>query len=538
MPNGNPQNINGYAIERTSIGNDDFFDIDWFDTSDGQYKTAKVRGSVLLALIVNIYTSDGVLTGDRTIDADLNTLLIENLRKFQIDVNPAPFGATGVEFNVNPSGRLFSIKDSSTGQRRFDINQDGSVTFNQEYTFPLLDGNAGEILATDGAGQLVFIPNVAGSNIYNSNGALTTDRIVSGSFFNLWFLDVNGFIFQTSSNGIDTQNGVWFDIEEANVLTGGSLFKVRKKGGIGVGVDRFSILKNGQVQINEEYKFPLVDGLNNGDILTTDGAGNTSFQPLDLSDFVNFGSTQWSKSIPNTTLATGQTANGISFFSDSDKVLNGTTPYDEYNISFGRLLTLTGTSGTANININGVNYLATFNTTLTQTAIDFVTTHQSTLLTLGIQVFAQSGVLKFGGTNAILNTITITTLTGNLSGTLNTAIADHIVIPYLNTAYNGQRLQHEIRVNFNIQVGSNNFYQLSLRRWADDSIIGSPITIERNPDYTGQQHVFISYTANSNDPFVTGGFYFAFFNNSGQNVVFTDGSGILIQTKYQKPTKF
>ena len=56
MPNGNPQNINGYAIERTSIGDDDFFDIDWFDTSDSQYKTAKVRGSVLKQLISNIYT--------------------------------------------------------------------------------------------------------------------------------------------------------------------------------------------------------------------------------------------------------------------------------------------------------------------------------------------------------------------------------------------------------------------------------------------------------------------------------------------------
>jgi hypothetical protein len=158
MPNGNPQNINGYAIERTSIGNDDFFDIDWFDTSDGQYKTAKVRGSVLNALISNIYTSDGVLNGDRTIDADLNSFLIENLRKFQIDVNPAPFGATGVEFNVNPSGRLFSIKDSSTGERRFDVNIDGSVTFNQEYTFPLADGLSGEVLSTDGSGQISWIP--------------------------------------------------------------------------------------------------------------------------------------------------------------------------------------------------------------------------------------------------------------------------------------------------------------------------------------------------------------------------------------------
>jgi hypothetical protein len=158
MPNGNPQNINGYGIERTNIGSDDFFDIDWFDTSDSLYKTAKVRGSVLIALISNIYTSNGVLNSDRTIDADLNSMLIENLRKFQLDVNPAPFGANGIEFNVNPSGRLLSVKDSSTGERRFDIEQNGSVTFNQEYTFPLADGLSGEVLSTDGSGQISWIP--------------------------------------------------------------------------------------------------------------------------------------------------------------------------------------------------------------------------------------------------------------------------------------------------------------------------------------------------------------------------------------------
>jgi hypothetical protein len=416
MPNGNPQNINGYAIERTSIGADDFFDVDFYDI-DGEYKTAKIRGSVLLALVSNIFNSNGTLLSNRTLEGDFKTLTFNQVNGFVINSNPAPFGIAGVQFNVTPVGSLLVVRDDNTNQKRLDVTASGALRLMNAYTFPLADG-------------------------------------------------------------ID------------------------------------------------------------GEILTTDGAGNLSFQGIDLSDYVNFGSTQWSKSIPNTTLANGQTANGISFFTDADKVVNGTTSYDEYNISYGRLLTLTGTSGTANININGVNYLATFNTTLTQTAIDFVTTHQATLLTIGIQVFAQSGVLKFGGTNTILNTILITTLTPNLSGTLNTAISDHIVIPYLNTAYNGQRLQHEIRVNFNIQTGSNNFYQLSLRRWSDDSIIGSPITIERNADYTGQQHVFITYTANSLDPFVTGGFYFSFLNNSGQNVVFNDGSGILIQTKYQKPTKF
>ncbi len=42
--------------------------------------------------------------------------------------------------------------------------------------------------------------------------------------------------------------------------------------------------------------------------------------------------------------------------------------------------TLTGASGTGNITINGVDYLATFNSSLTQTATDFVASHADTIL--------------------------------------------------------------------------------------------------------------------------------------------------------------
>ena len=50
---------------------------------------------------------------------------------------------------------------------------------------------------------------------------------------------------------------------------------------------------------------------------------------------------------------------------------------------------------------------------------------------------------------------------------------DHVVIPYVGTAYEGQRLQHNIRVNFGIVTGSAQTLGLSLRRFADNSIIGS-----------------------------------------------------------------
>lgn len=88
-----------------------------------------------------------------------------------------------------------------------------------------------------------------------------------------------------------------------------------------------------------------------------------------------------------------------------------------------RELTLTGTSGTANVNVDGVNYLATFNTSLTQTADDFVTTHATALAAAGVTVTAALGVLTFSGLTTVIDAITILNASGDLAGTLAASVA-------------------------------------------------------------------------------------------------------------------
>ena len=83
-----------------------------------------------------------------------------------------------------------------------------------------------------------------------------------------------------------------------------------------------------------------------------------------------------------------------------------------------RTVTLTGTSGTANISVKGTNYLATFATNLTTTATNFVTAHSAALATANVQVTANGAVLTFRGLNADVTGITITNATTNLAGTL------------------------------------------------------------------------------------------------------------------------
>ena len=97
--------------------------------------------------------------------------------------------------------------------------------------------------------------------------------------------------------------------------------------------------------------------------------------------------------------------------------------YPALNGNSSRTVNLTGASGTANIAVRGVNYLATFTTNLTTSANNFVTTHSATLLALGIVVTANAGVLTFVASTTTFPAITITNATGDLAGTLGTVTA-------------------------------------------------------------------------------------------------------------------
>tara|TARA_R110002167_G_scaffold305358_1_gene509497 strand:- start:4782 stop:6089 length:1308 start_codon:yes stop_codon:yes gene_type:complete len=95
--------------------------------------------------------------------------------------------------------------------------------------------------------------------------------------------------------------------------------------------------------------------------------------------------------------------------------------------------TLTGTSGTSNITINGVAYLATFNSSLTQTAADFVTSHASTIAAREyshVLTSSAAGVILTSGVEGVAFDMSASVnVTGDLAGnnvatTANTLPAD------------------------------------------------------------------------------------------------------------------
>lgn len=93
-------------------------------------------------------------------------------------------------------------------------------------------------------------------------------------------------------------------------------------------------------------------------------------------------------------------------------------------------VTLTGSSGTANVTVNGVNYLATFSSALATTAANFVTAHQAALARLNIKVTNVGAQLRFTGSA----TVSVTNLTGDLAGTALAATPITIYIPQGGTS--------------------------------------------------------------------------------------------------------
>ena len=81
-------------------------------------------------------------------------------------------------------------------------------------------------------------------------------------------------------------------------------------------------------------------------------------------------------------------------------------------------ITVTGTSGTANVTVAGVNYLATFDTDLTTTAANFVTAHEDALLARDIVVTSLTAdiILTSNIAGMPFGTSAIANVSGDLAG--------------------------------------------------------------------------------------------------------------------------
>lgn len=112
----------------------------------------------------------------------------------------------------------------------------------------------------------------------------------------------------------------------------------------------------------------------------------------------------------------------------SQKVnVNTSTYQDQVAVANVKTATLTGSSGTANVTINGTAYLATFDTDLTTTAANFVTAHAATILArFGKAVVTSSGagIIVTSGVPGLNMTVSVANASGNLAGSVANTTAN------------------------------------------------------------------------------------------------------------------
>jgi hypothetical protein len=107
--------INQYPLESLTFQDDDFYDIDFW-TGSG-YQTKKIKGSVIKAAIAasvdTLYSADGTLETDRTVNLDTQRLVFND---GSVGINVTPFTALHVNAKAIPQGEAvarFGVTDSS-----------------------------------------------------------------------------------------------------------------------------------------------------------------------------------------------------------------------------------------------------------------------------------------------------------------------------------------------------------------------------------------------------------------------------------------
>ena len=151
------------SADWASVSNSTYF----FDLTDKLVHYKDSTGTVLEIFGtgggVNIYNADGTLTADRTVSGDAKILTFDNVRREVHNVVPNFNDATGFIINVDAgalspflTSRMFRIVDTTTTTEKFGINVNGNVVINNAYTLPLTDGSNGQVLKTNGFGDVTW----------------------------------------------------------------------------------------------------------------------------------------------------------------------------------------------------------------------------------------------------------------------------------------------------------------------------------------------------------------------------------------------
>ncbi|MBP8042233.1 MAG: hypothetical protein KAZ36_10035 [Bacteroidales bacterium] len=172
----------------------------------------------------NIYNADGTLTGNRVVTQDVNTLAFTGslVNAFSVD---------GTSLSVDAANHRVGI-GTSTPTQILDVA--GNIKMSGAFMPDDVAGTAGQVLTSAGSGlPPTWTTPVVSTNIYNADGTLTGNRVVTQ--------DVNTLAFTGSSVNAFSVDGTTLSVDAAN-----------HRVGVGTTTPNAAVQVNGNISLSDQ----------------------------------------------------------------------------------------------------------------------------------------------------------------------------------------------------------------------------------------------------------------------------------------------
>lgn len=252
--------INEYSLERLTFGDNDYYDIDYYNGST--YETAKIKGSTIRQALAG----SGALN-------DLSDVTITNPETLQgLVYNGAEWvnGFTELqtievrndEGATIPLGAPLYSKGEIGGSNRILV---GIADADDPLKMPVIGIAKAEMNTTTTQDNYGIVSGVFNENIGGFTGLVVGDIL---------YVDTAGQLTQTrpTASGTSVQN-IGIVLKTTGTICQGLLVSaIGRTNDVPNTIDITGAIRGGTIGVKNEYDLPLTDG-SNGYVITTDGAG-------------------------------------------------------------------------------------------------------------------------------------------------------------------------------------------------------------------------------------------------------------------------
>jgi len=179
------QKISQMTPKGSNLASTDLIEIS--ELVSGSYQTKSSTGQEIIDAAgggVNIYNSDGTLTGDRTLTGDNFVLLFQTMGQFNVHSHKNNTDNITFEVRSDANYHSFAVKDHNDGDEIFTIKNKDVIVHRPKFTIELIDALTTDFyapynLSIDSVTNILNAPTIT---IQDDNVAYTLgNTILSGS---------------------------------------------------------------------------------------------------------------------------------------------------------------------------------------------------------------------------------------------------------------------------------------------------------------------------------------------------------------------